>query len=133
MQVKKLVTMISDCSVQVTESQFITEVDKSLTSRKNWPFWLFKNYKKVHRFKNWPIRIIDTLDGIFDRKSNIQQLLREIEQSNHRRKDRWNKLPTIQPSAATQLEASHKCMNGPRLTEYLSIKTLKRSKLATRL
>ena len=77
------------------------------------------------------IRTIDMLDDIFDRKSNIQQLLREIEQSNHRRKDRWNKLPTIQSSAATQLQASHTCMNGPRLTEYLSIKILKHSKLAT--
>ena len=64
-------------------------------------------------------------------KSNVQQLLKEIELSNYRIKDRWNKLPTIQSSAATQLQASHKRMNGPRLTEYLSIKTVRRSKLAT--
>ena len=51
--------------------------------------------------------------------------LEKIKVSNHRVKDRWNKLPTIQPSAETQLQASHKCMNSPRSTGYLSIKTLK--------
>ena len=49
----------------------------------------------------------------------------KIKVSNHRVKHRWNKLPTMQPSAETQFRASHKCMNSPRSIGYLSIKTLK--------